>query len=153
MPALSIIRYAPTDNEFWYGCKKRKLIALIGVGRWNSRGRERRRDLDDKENEASQSTGGQQERGLMERAKVWAKVGPQLRYRNSWLRYADQLAESTRASPITQRSKATERISVKKPLLVPVPFANHRSPKRKILNRNFAAQKQRRPKRRLHDEA
>lgn len=64
MPALSIIRYATTstfapDNECRYGCQKWKLIALLGVGRWDSCGRERRRDLDDEENEASQSTGGQ----------------------------------------------------------------------------------------------
>lgn len=80
MPALSIIRYATTstfapDNECRDGCEKRQLIAPLGLGRWNSRGRERRRDLDDEENEASQSTGGQQERGLMERAEIWAKVG------------------------------------------------------------------------------
>ena len=68
------------------------------------------------------------------------------------LRYADWLAELTKVSSTVQRSKATEQIFVKKPLLVPALSANHRSQKAKILNRNCAALKQRRRKRRLHDE-
>lgn len=63
MPASSMTRYATTstlapDNECRDGCEERKLTALLGLGCWHSPGRERRRDVDDEENEASQSTGG-----------------------------------------------------------------------------------------------
>ena len=79
MPASSTTRYATTralapDNGCWDPCEERKLTALLGVGCRHSPSRERRRDLDDEENEASQSTGRQQERGFVERAKIWAKV-------------------------------------------------------------------------------
>ena len=69
------------------------------------------------------------------------------------LRYADQLVESIKESSTTQRSKVTEQIFVKKPLLVPVLSANHRNPRRKVLSPNFAAQRQRRQKRSLRDHA
>lgn len=85
------------------------------------------------------------------------KSGPKsvmvLRSHNLAFGYADPLAEFTKGSSTTQRSKATEQIFVKKPLLVRVLSAKHRNQRRKILNPSFAAQKRRRRKKSLHDEA
>lgn len=58
MPASSTTRYATIsvlapDNACWDPCEVRKLTALLRVGCRHSLGRERRRDLDDEENEAS----------------------------------------------------------------------------------------------------
>ena len=46
----------------------------VGVGRRYSSSRERRRDLDHEEDEASQPTSSEQERDFMEHAEVGTKV-------------------------------------------------------------------------------
>lgn len=88
----------------------------------------------------------------MERTEVGTKVSDEHTMTTFEVDFADTIIpESTKASSITQQSRATEQTFGGRPLLAQALSVKHSDLRRKTQNQSSEARKQRRQKRKLHN--